>query len=182
MTRRLVFRACLSILAMSRLRLAAAAGNSRVTQEYAVKAAFLFYLAQFVTWPDPISRGAGPLVFGVFGVDPFGATLDQTLAKQTVSGHALEVQRINKLADVSKCQVLFVSASEEARLPLVWEALRDSSTLTVSDLPGFITRGGMVGFVEQSSKVRFAINLKAMISARLKASSQLLGLAVEVEK
>lgn len=182
MTRRFVFRACFAVLAAPGLRLATAAGGSRVTQEYAVKAAFLFYLAQFVTWPDPIAKSAGPIVFGVFGVDPFGTTLDQTLSRQTVNGHALEVQRINKLADVSKCQVLFISASEEARLPLVWEALHDASTLTVSDLPGFITRGGMVGFVEQSSKIRFAINLKSMISARLKASSQLLSLAVEVEK
>ena len=165
------------------LRVAVAAGPvQKVSQEYVVKAAFLFYLAEFVTWPEPLANAGGPMIFGILGIDPFGPMLDQTLSRQTVNGRHLEVQRISKMSEASKCQVLFVSASEEARLPLLWDVLRDASVLTVSDLPGFSSRGGMVGFVDQASKIRFAVSLKAMTAAHLKASSQLLGLALEVER
>ena len=151
------------------------------TGEYAAKAAFLFYFAKFVTWPADSAHRNDPVVFGIFGSDPFGKVFDETLSAQTLGGRKIEVRRIARLEDVKDCRVLFVSSSEEARLPLILDALRSSPTLTVAEMEGFTARGGMIGFVNQRNKIRFLVNLKAGQGAQLKISSQLLELAAGVE-
>jgi hypothetical protein len=57
------------------------------------------------------------------------------------------------------CRILFISASEESQLKQILGALEGMSVLTVSDLPQFSQRGGMVQFVLDSKKVRFEVNL-----------------------
>jgi len=54
--------------------------------------------------------------------------------------------------------------------------------LTVSDMPRFTERGGMVEFVVDSSRVRFQVNLTTAERAGLTLSSQLLKVAIRVER
>ena len=52
--------------------------RSAAAQEYDLKAAFLFNFAQFVEWPrDAFSENTTPIIIGVLGQDPFGASLDR---------------------------------------------------------------------------------------------------------
>jgi hypothetical protein len=73
--------------------------------------------------------------------------------------------------------ILFISASEKKRLPVILSSLRGSSVLTVSDMEGFLDAGGMVQFLNENDRVRFAVNVDATGRARLKLSSKLLSLA-----
>src|SRR5687768_2113299 len=71
-------------LVAAALALFATTSRAQPTDEYQIKAVFLFHFAQFVEWPakafpDPKS----PLVIGVLGRDPFGAYLDQVVAGET---------------------------------------------------------------------------------------------------
>jgi hypothetical protein len=59
-------------------------------------------------------------------------------------------------------------------------ALDGSSVLTVADMDHFIESGGMIQFVMQEKRVRFAIDVGASSRARLKVSSKLLSLALAV--
>jgi hypothetical protein len=51
------------------------------------------------------------------------------------------------------------------------------SILTIGETEGFALRGGVIGFYNDGSKIRFEINLKAAKSANLRISSRLLQLA-----
>jgi hypothetical protein len=61
-------------------------------------------------------------------------------------------------------------------------ALDESGVLTVSDMPGFTRRGGMIQFVLEGERVRFEINLASAESARLVLSSELLKVAASVKR
>ncbi|QTN43746.1 YfiR family protein [Marinobacter salsuginis] len=65
-------------------------------------------------------------------------------------------------------------------LNLLFDAARQQGILTVSDLPEFVRKGGMVGYVKQGNVIRFEINLKAATDAGLTINSRLLELAVRV--
>jgi hypothetical protein len=52
--------------------------------------------------------------------------------------------------------------------------------LTVGETTRFLEAGGMISFLLQDSKVRFAINVGAAQSARLKIGARLLILAQDV--
>jgi len=56
-------------------------------------------------------------------------------------------------------------------------SLHGSTVLTVSDAAGFLDAGGMIQFLNENDRVRFAINTDATTRAKLKVSSKLLSLA-----
>jgi hypothetical protein len=75
---------------------------------------------------------------------------------------------------------LYISASETSRLGQILEATRHSGTLTVSDIPHFVERGGIIGFVKQQDRIRFEVNRSAAEDSHLTLSSELLKVALRV--
>ncbi len=64
----------------------------------------------------------------------------------------------------------------------VLASLGATSVLTVSDLPRFTQRGGMVQFVLEGNRIRFEVNATAVERAGLALSSELLKVAVNVRR
>src|SRR5262245_43281048 len=86
------------------------AGAQSPVPEYRVKATFLFQFTQFVDWPlETFPTPEAPLVIAVFGEDPFGSFLDETVRDEKANTHPLVVQRYQRLEDIKNCHVLFVS-------------------------------------------------------------------------
>jgi hypothetical protein len=56
------------------------------------------------------------------------------------------------------------------------------SVLTVSDLPQFSRRGGMIQFILDGNRVRFEVNLTPAERAGLTLSSELLKLAAKISR
>lgn len=140
-----------------------------------VKAVFLFNFAQFVDWPSAAFAGpASPVVIGIIGEDPFGAYLDETVRGETLRGRALVVRRFHQNEDVRRCHIVFLAQSERDRIGTILEGVKGRPILTVSDDPGFLRRGGMVGFAFERNRVRVRINLVAVTAANLTVSSKLL--------
>ena len=149
--------------------------------EYELKAAFLYNFAKFVEWPEESLAGDTALAVCVLGDDPFGGTLERTLAGKTVRDHALVLRRFAKPADVRGCHVLFVNV-DPRELTTTLRALEGRGALTVGDADGFAERGGMIGFVTDEQRLRFEVNLDAIERAKLRVSSQMLKLATRVLK
>jgi hypothetical protein len=145
------------------------------SQEYQIKAVFLFNFAQFVEWPPSAFAGAeAPLVIGVLGRDPFGGALDEAVLDEKTHGRKFVIQRYSRVEEIQTCHILFVSRSESGRLPAISNAMKGRSILTVSDADGFTEQGGMIRFVMEQNKVRFRINLESAKTAGLTLSSKLL--------
>jgi len=151
-------------------------------REYAIKAAFLYHFASYVTWPPGAPMGAGKaLVIGVLGADPFGAMLDELAKAKSVDGRQVVVRRFHTVDDCTPCHILFISASEAERLGPVLQKLGGSPTLLAADTQTAAARGVHVNFFIESNKVRFEVNAGAAQRAGLKISSKLLRLARIVE-
>jgi hypothetical protein len=151
--------------------------------EYQVKATYLYNFGRFVKWPGTVPAGKGDsFSVCVLGQDPFGAILDSTLAGEALDGKPVVLRRISKPQDAGDCRILFISSAEEKHLKEILTALDESGVLTVSDMPGFARRGGMIQFVLEGDRVRFEINLTSAESARLVLSSELLKVASSVKR
>jgi len=164
-----------SLLALAMLVCSAFAGDLPDTSdEYRVKALFLYNFAKFVEWPSPLP--AAGISIGILGDDPFGDMLAQAIAGKTVNGRGFVVRHVNP-EQARQCQILFVAASERKHLLAVLDAVVGSPVLTVGDMHGFAQAGGMIDFEIIDSKVRFEVNIGAAERGRLKLSSKLLSLA-----
>ncbi len=154
---------------------------SRGALEYQIKATFLFTIAKFVDWPPEKLEENKPILVGIYGKDPFGATLDQVLQGKTVNGRPLVIQRLAGLEQVRQCHILFISSAEKKRLAQILSAVGDGGVMTVGEIANFAEQGGMVNFVLKENSVGLEINVSAAGRARINFSSKLLRLARVVE-
>jgi YfiR/HmsC-like len=150
--------------------------------EYEVKAAYLYNFARFVEWPASAALKDNSFAICLLGEDPFGHALDAVLEGESINGKTTAARRIAKPQDATNCRVLFISMSEESRLKGILASLNRASVLTVSDIPEFSRRGGMIQFVSEGSRIRFEVNLASTGNAGLTLSSELLKVAVAVRR
>ena len=148
--------------------------------EYQVKAVYLYNFAKFIDWPPGAEKNS-PFTVCVLGRDPFGSVLDETLAGDSVGSRKPVARRIASAAE-TKCEILYISASEAGRVKQVLASIDKPGILTVSDVPDFTANGGMIQFVLMDNKIRFEVNLAAAEKAGLTVSSQLLKVATAVRK
>jgi hypothetical protein len=143
--------------------------------EYQVKAAYLFNFGQFVEWPQQAyDSPSAPFVIGIVGEDPFGQTLDEVVAGESLGGHPLVVRRFRHPEDISACNILFIGRSETARLEQTLKLLQGRSVLTVTDITGAERRGAIIVLVNDNNRIRMRINVAAAKASNLVISSKLL--------
>lgn len=149
--------------------------------EYEVKAAYLYNFGRFVEWPSEApSVQATSFQLCVLGKDPFGAALFRTISGETIGGKYVVAKYLSSPQQAEDCREVFISSSEDSQLGTILPALDEDRILTVSDMPDFAERGGMIQFVLESNRVRFRVNLTAAQHAGLTLSSELLKVATRV--
>lgn len=129
--------------------------------EVELKAVFLLRLPQFVSWPD--QRPAAH-----FCVEP-SSEVSVLLSEMVASEPRGRTVRFLEVGDTTGCDVVYGDPA------LIVDS--DSIALKVSDQPGFAQQGGMVELKRRGARMGLIVNLDALESVGLRASSKLLQLA-----
>jgi len=175
-----------------------ALADSARSQEYQIKAAFLYNFIKFVEWPEEkVADSNEPITIGIIGKDPFGKAFEPLKGRQA-KGRKVVVKRIKgfeglkknsekdkteldrKIKAIRKCHVLFICSSEKEHLKDIINTVKYDGVLTIDGMKGFLEFGGIIKFLMEEKKVRFEINLAAAKRAKLKIRSKLLRLAKRV--
>jgi hypothetical protein len=155
--------------------------DSSASSEYLIKAGFIYNFAQLVQWPSvTFAQTDSPIVIGILGTDPFGATIDRVIENKKLDGRSVVVKRLKwnkELKDLKDCNILFVSSSEKERLAEIINTVKWLPILTIGETAGFASRGGIINLTLEGNKVRFEVNVEAAKQANLNISSRLLALA-----
>lgn len=155
-----------------------ARGQENQSSEYALKAAFLYNFAKFIDWPPAsFPNPDSPFTICIFGVDPFGAVIDNTLRGKTIGDHPVALQRIKDLQQTRHCQILFVSSVEKRPISEIVSGAQGANVLIVGESDRFAESGGAIQLMVEQGHIRFAINTDAAENAGLRVSSKLLALA-----
>lgn len=158
---------------------AADPGEANGTLEQRVKAAFLFRFTEFVTWPnEALPRAASPFVIAVAGSESYAEALRRVAAGRDILGHAVQVRRVSDLA-VAPAQILFIPDGERRRLR-EWVRAAPRHALIVTESHDALDHGSVINFVLAEGRVRFEISLDSAEKRRLRLSSRLLALALQV--
>ena len=146
-----------------------------------VEAAYLYNFGKFIRYPAAQAQDSTSFSICILGDDSIGATLDSLVANELIEGRKIVARRLPTAAAANNCQIVFIAASEETRLAKDLAAFEKKPVLTVSNLPGFLEHGGMIQFLLQNNRVRFAVNLTQTEQSSLSLSSELLKVAVRVD-
>jgi hypothetical protein len=192
-----ILAACLLILAAGSV-LSAAVHAEYSASESDIKAAYLYKLGAFVFWPETSSAAQQNLSICVLGNAQVGASLQQMLGSgRKEAGRTLFVHYLQTLPDLlpaqqpqaqvqlgadeqhnrQRCDILFISQSEQLRLRAALEWARQQQILTVSDIDKFALQGGMIEFYTRRNKVQMMLNLAAARAGGIKFRAQLLSFA-----
>lgn len=152
--------------------------RAQKVSEYDVEAAYLYNFGTFVRWPLPAAQKTFDIC--VLGRDPFEGSLQRLIAGDRIDGREVRGRVIASATEAADCAIVYIADSEESNLKKVIAALAGKGQLLVSGLPHFLEEGGMIQFVLEDNRVRFAVNLESAESSRLVFSSELLKVAVKV--
>jgi len=150
--------------------------------EYKLKAAYLYQFTKFTQWPDNLFIDKNtPIQICILGRNPFGKSLDGFSGK-TSQNRDLTIRHLSSLQKISGCHVVYISRSEDKKLPHILKKIAHSPVLSVSDINNFAERGGIIGFIPKQRKVGIEINVEASRTAGAKISSKLLEIATLVHE
>lgn len=141
-----------------------------------IKAAYLFQLTKFATWPNTSSSADKVFTICVLGNESINDEL-KPLNRRKAKGQRIKVSHLNTLKDASHCNILYIAKTAQPQLQRILEYSSDKQILTVSSVPGFAANGGSVGFVIVKNKVRLEINRAPARRAGIKLSAKLLEVA-----
>ncbi|MDD2724270.1 MAG: YfiR family protein [Methylovulum sp.] len=146
--------------------------------EAAVKTAFLFNFFKFIEWPETTSLRTFNLC--TTENDHLGDSL-VVLDNKTLFNKPMVVRRGVVGEELKKCHMVFISTSDHTGyFEEIINKLKGFPIVTVSDQPGFINHGGMIGFVQDDNRLSFEINLDTAKANAVHISAKLLKLAKNV--
>ena len=150
-------------------------GASWGVTEYQVKAAFLLNFGKYVEWPSAAVGDA--LDICVLGEDPFGSTLEETVAGRSVGKRKVKTRRVSDASGAQGCNILFVCSSEADRVDEILKKVDGLPILTVGETAGFVESGGGIEFMVKDDRVRIRVNTGVTDDLGLVVNPRLLKIA-----
>lgn len=146
-------------------------------QEYRLKAAFLVNFIRFISWPqETFAQPSDPFTLCILGENPFGDELQQMTAKR-FNNRTLQVIHDPPEKRLPQCEMVFLSPSAQDIVDNSLNSLHGSRAVTVSDIPGFVERGGSIEFVVRSGRLAFIINQSDLEQRDIHVHASMLDLA-----
>lgn len=155
--------------------------GAEVYSEDAVKAAFLYRFAAYVTWPPLAVRDVQAFTIAILGADSVAQELERIVAGRRIDGVPARVRRIKAVRALGDAQMLFVGNGSIDMLRREIGRIAARPVLVVTDTPGGLESGSTVNFMLVDRRLRFEVSLGAADRAGLKVSSELLSVAARVE-
>jgi hypothetical protein len=169
----------LAVRAIVLIGLSALPAAQATSDEYRLKAAFVYRFPQFVEWPASAVEESRTVDLCVLQPNPFGAELERLVAGESLSGRPLRVRVVNTVDALQGCHALFAGARSEVAAAAL-KAVAGRPVLTVGENDEFLAAGGIIALKIVDRRVRFEVDATNAQKARLRISAQLLNLAAAI--
>jgi hypothetical protein len=158
------------------------------SKDVVTRATCFLLITRSTDFPERVFSDANaPFVIGIIGTDPFGDTLDKLATGTKACKRPIVIRRFSNPSEVVGCHVLFISDSEERRLPEIFKSIQDRSVLTIGELDRFVERSGIVRLVKKpttsgSATIGWEINQGVADRAKISLNSKVLANALYIKK
>lgn len=152
--------------------------NQSETEEYSVKAVFIYNFTKFIDWTS--YNSGDEFIIGIIDSSPIYSPLNELAKTKTVNDKKIVVKQFNKVEDISFCHILFIPQNTAISLDEILKKAASNGVLIISEKQEYCKKGTAINFVIIDNKLKFEANVAAIKSAGLTASSQLLKLAIIV--
>jgi hypothetical protein len=147
-----------------------------------VKAAFVYNIAKFVTWPEGHLAGQKNLQVCFYKQSALGNAF-KAVEGRAIRGRKIAGKEVEQLAQAEQCHILLIAAAEmESYQQDYADVAEQTGVLTIADrlgetADGVNLPGVVINLIRQDAKIGFEVNLSQIESRQLQLNAQLLRLA-----
>jgi len=150
--------------------------GSAYLHEQKIRAGIVYNFLKFTQWP---SSNDQRLQMCLYGGDAFGGNL-APLSGKTAQQRTIAIRRINTIPSIARCDAVYIHESQQAFLDDILRQIRGQPVLTLSDIPGFARRGGMVELAREQQRIQLYINQGEAANAGIRIADNIQRLAALV--
>ncbi len=147
----------------------------------AVKAAFIYRFPGYVEWPPESLQGPA-FVIGVFGADDMLAELQKLPPDRFIQNLPVEVRKITTMKNLGETRLLYVGPGRALDARAAIMALDSRPILVITDEERGLASGSAINFLTVDRRIRFEVSLPAAEAAKLKVGSDMLSVALRLQR
>lgn len=144
-------------------------------REDLLKGVILERISQFITYEND----GKDFSICIYKNKEMTTVFDDLFDKRKYKGSSIEIKNISSMQDIKTCNI-FYSENLTKKLKKQLLSRNNDYILLVTDKVELLNDGFMLALYLEDSKVRFAINQKALLDAHLKINYRLLKVATKV--
>ncbi len=171
------------------LQIPSAHAVETIGDEDRIKALYLLNFANFVSWPDNGLQDTRVTVICSVRTSHVTEELQKAL-KEYKATHEIVLRENVPVNLIKHCHLLYLDPAQEPELATIFAVVKPYPILTVSEIPDFVRKGGMIGLLKTNKelglyaerKITYAVNLKRALDVHLQLDPRLLELADDVEE
>jgi len=141
-----------------------------------LEAMYIYNFLRHVNWPADI--GGENFMIGVMGDNEAYEELVQYTANRKVGTKSIIIKKITSSDEAAGCQLVFVPASNSAKVSDLKNKLGNKPCLIVCEKEGSIASGSTIEFVFEGNKLKFRINQERAKQQNLVVSKALIDMSV----
>jgi hypothetical protein len=139
---------------------------------------YIYHFMKEIEWP--IDYRNGDFVIQVYGSNRLTDELKSYTIGKTVSTQPIIVKGADKLEEIEKCQIIFVSNERVNELSAIKKKILNNRTLVITDKKEGVLDGAGISFVVMNGRLQYEISTDNIVKMGLKYSSDLVDLAVDI--
>jgi hypothetical protein len=147
-------------------------------QDAKLQGIFIYSFTRYVQWPDELNQG--DFVISVIGDSPMVSELQNLADKKKVDGRTIKLVKANSVADIKKCNILFLADTQSHLLASVLNHVNDWPTLVVTQQEGLGKKGSCINFITKEGNLAFEMNMAAIAKHQLKVFAELTRRAIVI--
>jgi hypothetical protein len=140
-------------------------------QDAKMQGVYIFSFTRYVQWPEEYNQG--DFIISIIGDSPMVQELQNLADKKKVDGRTIKLVKINSVAEIKKCNILFLPDNQSHLLSSVLVHTNDWSTLIVTQQEGLGKKGSCINFITKDGKPTFELNMTAVTKHQLKVFTEL---------
>lgn len=144
-----------------------------------LKALYIYNFATLTDWPGEYSKGN--FTIGVYSTNTLVFNeLSKKYKGKSIGKQPIKIELYSKIDQITKPNILFLDKTKNSSISSVNSALKNKSTLLVTNSIGYLGKGAVINFIKINSKQSYEINLKNAKKRKLVIAKKLSSLAAKV--
>ena len=144
--------------------------------DYKMQSVFIVRFAKYIEWPG--SYKSGDFQIGVLGSEEAEKAIHATVDGKMVGNQRIVVKRFDAVAQISPCNILYITFPKSSNFYSASAKLSGKSTLIITEKEGLAKKGSNINLVVADGKMNFEVNKSTTEKSGLKIPANLLSLAV----